>query len=181
MVSKCFRVVIYELLIDFFQSWFGRVGPPGNREEAGGPHAASFPDKGAGRGCLDLHDQPRRGEEAVAQGTARASDQSSGGINTAGSYTAHEFRNRWPFSPSLSRVTSHYVPPQNVRLPHEGGRCGGRLWGCSPHHGLTPPHLPSAPLSLTGSICLCCTEEALGRVKAVGQAPTSHCYHCVRS
>lgn len=68
MVSKCFRVVIYELLIDFFQSWFGRVGPPGNREEAGGPHAASFPDKGAGRGCLDLHDQPRRGEEAVVQG-----------------------------------------------------------------------------------------------------------------
>ena len=50
MVSECFRVVIYELLIDFFQSWFGRVGPPGNREEAGGPQAASLPDKGAGRG-----------------------------------------------------------------------------------------------------------------------------------
>lgn len=68
MVSKCFRVVIYELLIDFFQSWFGRVGPPRICEEAGGPHAPSFPDKGAGWGCLDLHDQRRRGEEALAQG-----------------------------------------------------------------------------------------------------------------
>lgn len=142
MVSECFRVVIYELLIDFFQSWFGRVGPPGNREEAGGPQAASLPDKGAGRGWPDLHDQSRRGEEALAQEPTRASDQTSGGVNIAGSYTAHEFRDRWPFSPPLSRITSHCVPPQNVRPPCEGRRCGGRLWGCSPHHGLTPRHLP---------------------------------------
>lgn len=74
MVSKCFRVVIYELLIDFPQSWFGRVRPLGNHEKAGGPLAASFSDKGAGQdGLHPCGPGPGGADEALAQ-EPRSSD-----------------------------------------------------------------------------------------------------------
>ena len=101
------------------------------------------------------------------------SDQASCGGNTAGSYTAHEFRNRWPFSPALSKITTHSVSPQNVRLPCVGERWGGRLGGCSPHHGLTTSLFLSPPLLLTRPVSQCCTGQALDLGKAVGHAPTS--------
>ena len=44
MVSKCFRVVIYELLIDFPNLGLAGLGL---RETVGGPHSAFFSDKGA--------------------------------------------------------------------------------------------------------------------------------------
>lgn len=44
MVSKCFRVVIYEVLIDVPNLGLAGLGLP-ETEEVGGPHSASFSDK----------------------------------------------------------------------------------------------------------------------------------------
>lgn len=65
-----------------------------------------------------------RGEEAL-QGGCRASDQTGGGVNTAGSYTAHEFRSTWPFNFPLFQGSL----PTMCRIKCRGFLVRGKMLG----------------------------------------------------
>lgn len=144
----------------FPQSRFGRVGPPGNREEAGGPHSASFSDPGAGWDGLYLCGPgPSWGEEALAW-EPRGSDVWPGQLwfltpeqlglrflwRCVGALQAvaqlvnsgingllfHVFREPFPAARPL-RTWGFFV---------QGKMKEGRVWWCGLHQGPTTPSFP---------------------------------------
>ena len=129
MVSKRFRVVIYELLIDFPNLGLAELSLPETMRRLDAHTLLPFQTRE--QAGMDYLCSLATGEEeeALVQGQETMALlfltpkrlsflpplKMCG--NTVGSFTAREFRNRWPFRPQLTKAISHCASPQNMRLP----------------------------------------------------------------